>query len=114
VVVHRRGRPLWRILGTKGGLVDSGSGAIDGYCYNIHGPSGGSLSVTTIDGDHREAQELPYEESDWDAYWQEIAGHLLRGGPVPVSGESGRRVIGVLRAAERSAMSGQTETVPYE
>ena len=44
----------------------------------------------------------------------EIADHLLRGGPVPVTGEDGRRTIAILEAAERSAKSGRTETVEYE
>ena len=108
------GRPLWRILGTKGGIVDSGGGAIDGYCRQIHGPSGGSLDVTICeDGNHRHEQ-LAYMESDWDAYWQDVADHILRGGPVPVSGEFGRRVIGVFRAAEKSSQTGHTEVVPFE
>ena len=108
------GKPLWRILGTKGGLLDTGDGAIDGYCCQTHAPSGGNLTVVTRDDDGSHEQELPYKESDWHTYWHDIAGHLLRGGPVPVSGEFGRRVIGVLEAAERSSASGQTEAAPYE
>ena len=107
-------KPLWRILGTKGGLVDSGAGAIDGYCHQTHGPSGGSLTVTTVNDGERKEEVVAYEESDWETYWQDIADHLLRGAPVPVSGAFGRRVIGVFEAAERSAASGQTEPVPYE
>lgn len=57
---------------------------------------------------------MAYRDSDWQTYWQEVADHLLRSGPVPVSGEFGRRVIGVLEAAEKSSASGDTEQVPYE
>lgn len=108
------GKPLWRILGTKGGLLDSGAGGNVGYEKMIHGPSGGSLTVVTQDDGGREERQVAYEESDWEQYWQDIADHLLRGGPVPVSGEFGRRVIGVFEAAEKSANSGQTEQAPYE
>ena len=70
--------------------------------------------MVTCEGTDCREQQLPYYESDWPTYWQELADHLLRGGPVPVSGEFGRRVIGVLETAERSSASGQTERVPYE
>lgn len=108
------GKPLWRILGTKGGLLDSGAGGNVGYEKEIRGPVGGSLQVVTIGEDGRHEETVPYRESDWDQYWQAIADHLLRGGPVPVTGEFGRRVIGVFEAAEQSSASGQTVAVPYE
>lgn len=108
------GKPLWRILGTKGGLLDSGAGGNVGYEKQIRGPVGGSLTKVTINDGQRHEEQVPYLESDWPAYWQGVADHLLRGTPVPVSGETGRRVIGVFEAAERSSASGQTETVPYE
>ena len=47
-------------------------------------------------------------------YYKDIASHLLRGGPVPVTGEDGRRTIAVFEAAERSSKSGKTEPVAYE
>jgi hypothetical protein len=46
--------------------------------------AGGSLTVVTCDEAGQHSQELSYYESDWDTYWQDIAHHLLRGGPVPV------------------------------
>jgi scyllo-inositol 2-dehydrogenase (NADP+) len=107
------GKPLWRILGTRGGILDTGAGGNVGYEKQIHGPVGGSLTLVTCGAEGRQEEQVPYLESDWDAYWQGIADHLLRGAPVPVSGEFGRRVIGVLEAAERSAASGRTEPVPY-
>lgn len=107
------GKPLWRILGTQGGLIDTGAGGNVGYQQMIRGPVGGKLTLVTVDGERR-TQEVPYLESDWDGYWTDLATHLLRGGPVPVSGVFGRRVIGVFEAAERSSLSGQTERVPYE
>ncbi len=108
------GRPLWRILGTKGGILDTGAGGNVGYQEVIHGPSGGNLTLVTMGDGARHEEQVAYRESDWDHYWQEVADHLLRGGPVPVSGEFGRRVIGVFGAAEKSSASGQTEQVPFE
>jgi len=104
------GRPyLWYILGTEGAIVDSGHGAIEGYCRELNGPSGGSFRLRTAEGE----REVPYSESDWATYYGDLADHLLRGGPVPVSGEDGRRVIAVLETAERSARSGRSEEPPY-
>jgi len=108
------GKPLWRILGTQGGLLDIGAGGNVGYQQMITGPSGGSLKVVTIDERGRQEEEVPYLESDWVNYWQDVANHLLRGGPVPVSGEFGRRVIGVLETSEHSSSQRQTLALPYE
>lgn len=108
------GKPLWRILGTQGGLLDTGAGGNVGYQQMITGPSGGSLKVVRCGREGRSEQEVAYRESDWQNYWQGVADHLLRGAPVPVSGDFGRRVIGVFEASEKSAASGQTEPVPYE
>lgn len=101
--------PLWRVLGTKGAVVDTGANATPGYEHQVAAPAGGSLTLIQVDetGRRRE-QQVPYEDCDWYAFWQDLADHLVRGGPVPVSGEEGRRVIGVLEAAERSALTGQT------
>ncbi len=108
------GKPLWRILGTKGAIVDTGIGGNVGYEKEIRGPVGGSLTLITMTDDGRKEEEVPYLESDWPTYWQMVADHLLRGAVVPVPGDFGRRVIGVFQAAEKSSESGQTETVPYE
>jgi predicted dehydrogenase len=103
------GKPLWRILGTEGAIEDSGAGAIQGYCMETIGPSGGSFRLVTEEG----ATEVPYKKSDWVTYYADLAAHLLRGAPVPVSAEDGRRVIAVLETAEKSARSGRSETPPY-
>ena len=109
------GKPLWRILGTKGAIVDTGDGAIKGYIHEINGPAGGSFQMVTIEqGGERKETTTPYKESDWLTYYIDIAEHLLRDGPVPVTGEDGRRTIAVLEAAERSAKSGRTEPVEYK
>ncbi len=103
------GRPLWRILGTEGAIVDTGAGAIDGYCKDVSGPSGGSF--TLIRGEGR--KEMPYKESDWVTHYRDVADHLLRGARMPVSGEDGRRVITVLQTAERSSKEGRSLVPEY-
>ena len=108
------GKPLWRILGTKGAILDTGAGGNVGYQEQISGPVGGSFQMVSYENGERNETEVPYKESDWLTYYIEIADHLLRGRPVPVSGEDGRRTIAVLEAAERSAKSGKTEAVEYE
>ena len=104
------GKPyLWYILGTKGAIVDTGHHAIEGYCWELNGPPGGSLQLRTAEGE----REIPYRESDWATHYADLADHLLRGAPVPVSGEDGRRVVAVLETAEKSARSGHSEPLPY-
>jgi len=108
------GKPLWRILGTKGAILDTGSGGNKGYQDEIAGPSGGGFQMVQIDNGQRTTADVPYKESDWLTYYMETADHLLCGGPVPVTGEDGRRTIAVFEAAERSSKSGTTEPVAYE
>ena len=108
------GKPLWRILGTRGGILDTGAGGNVDYQNEIAGRSGGRFEMVRIDGGDRVVSEAPYKESDWLTYYMEIADHLLRGGPVPVTGEDGRRTIALFEAAERSSRSGRTESVAYE
>ncbi len=108
------GKPLWRILGTKGAIVDTGRGGNAEYEKKICGPPGGSLTLYELQDGKMAATEAPYKESDWNVYWRDVGDHLLRGGPAPVSGEDGRRTIAVFEAAERSAQTGVTEPVAYE
>ncbi|MGD9494875.1 MAG: Gfo/Idh/MocA family protein [Armatimonadota bacterium] len=107
--------PLWRILGTGGAIIGTG-GATRGYEHAISTPPQGSVKLIRISdrGRKREEMEVPNLGNDWDCYWQDLADHLLRGAPVPVSGHEGRRTIAVLETAERSSRSGRTEPVPYE
>ena len=108
------GKPLWRILGTKGAIVDSGTGGNKDYQDEITGPPGGTFELIKIEEGERLQTTVPYKDSDWLTYYQDVADHLLRGGPVPVTGEDGRRTIAVFEAAERSNKSRNTERVDYE
>jgi predicted dehydrogenase len=107
-------KPLWRILGTRGAIVDTGAGAGNGLLTEIEGPVSGAIRTVTIDGETRQTADVPYKTSDWAAFYQDVADHLLRGKPVPVSGEAGRRTIAVFEAAERSSRTGQTEPVAFD
>ncbi len=107
------GKSLWRILGTRGGILDTGRGGNVGYEKQLAGPPGGSLTLVSID-DGRHTEEVEYLDSDWPSFWQAMADHLLRGGPVPVSGEAGRRTIAIFEAAEKSSRNRHTEHVAYE
>ena len=97
--LDRIGRPRWRILGTKGAIVDTGEK---------------KFKVNTTIKKLPAEMYIPYKESTWNAYYKGIADHLLRGKPLHVTPESARRVIGVIEAAERSSASGKMEPVPYE
>ena len=109
-------RPLWRILGTEGAIIDTGEGATAGYEQVISTPPQGSVKLIRVRdrGRNRDTREVPNLANDWPAYWQDLADHLLRGAPVPVSGHDGRRTIAVFEAARRSSQTGVTEPVPYE
>lgn len=108
------GKPLWRILGTKGGILDTGAGGNKGYQEEIRGISGGSLQLVKMGDNGRETLTVPYQESDWLSYYVAVSRHLLHGEPIPVTGEDGRRTIAVFEAAERSSRTGQSEPVAYE
>jgi len=97
--VARVGKPRWRILGTKGGILDHG-----GNSFKMNSQIGGLV----VEAD------VKYKESDWPAYYRNIAAHLLRREPLAVTPESARRVIAIMETAEKSARSGKTEPVPYE
>jgi predicted dehydrogenase len=92
-------RPRWRILGTKGAIVDEGGGS-----FKVHGAMDGI----------RATGDVAYYKSDWESYYKNLADHLLRGAPLEVTPESARRVIGVMEMAEKSWKSGKAEKVPHE
>jgi predicted dehydrogenase len=101
------GKPQWYILGTRGAIIDTAEGALAGYTREIDGPSAGSFRLKTATGE----RQVPYKNSDWSAYYRDLAAHLRGEGPVPVSAAEGRATIAVLEAIERSAVSGRSEVV---
>jgi len=93
------GKPRWRILGTKGAIVDEGKGKFKVYTGSRDKPV-----ETTV----------PYKKSTWEEWYPNLAAHLLEGAPLEVTPESSRRVIAIIETAEKSAKSGKSEPVPYE
>jgi predicted dehydrogenase len=97
--IARAPKPRFRILGTKGGILDEGKGEF------------------TVFGDvanHTASFTVKYKQSDWQAYYGNVADHLLRDAPLVVTPESARRVIAVIETAEISSRSGKAEPVPHE
>ncbi len=91
------GKPKWRILGTEGAIVDHSQGAFELIRY--------------VDG-LKMSTQVKYQQSDWHAYYRNVAAHLLKGEPLEVTAEDGRRVIAVIETAEKSAAAGTTLTPP--
>jgi scyllo-inositol 2-dehydrogenase (NADP+) len=93
------GKPRWRILGSKGGIVDGDK----------------VFKVSTFLKGLRAEVQVKYRESNWDGYYQNISDHLNRGRDLVVKPEEARRVIAVMETAERSWRDGSTmQKVPYE
>lgn len=96
--LSRAPKPRWRVLGTKGAVVDEGREA-----FTMHvGYEGRPATV-----------RVPYKQTDWGAYYRGIVAHLCGGADLDVQPEQARRTIAVFEAAERSAKSGRTETPEY-
>lgn len=92
-------RPRWRILGTKGAILDDGTVE-----------KGGKL--ITYDGGTLTTREVKWAPSRWGEYYRNVADHLLLGDELIVKPQEARRVIGVVEAAERSSRSGRGEVFP--
>jgi scyllo-inositol 2-dehydrogenase (NADP+) len=92
------GKDRWRILGTQGGLR-SGHDVIHVVSY-VRGKE--------------ERIDMPYLSPEPNAFYRNIADHLMAGAALAVTPESARRVIAVLEHAEKSAACGVPVEVPYE
>ena len=103
--ICRLDRPRWWVVGSEGGFVKFGidpqedalrAGDIDGAAEppehrgRVRRETGPDEVVETVRG-------------HWDAYYANVAGHLLGREPLAVTAEQGREVVGVLDAAVRSA-----------
>ncbi len=88
----------WFILGTQGSLEDE------------WGARGFRLRKL-VDGIQVEGL-VPYKESDWSAYYKNVAEHLLKGAELAVKPEEARRVIAVIEIASNA--QGQMLDFPQE
>jgi predicted dehydrogenase len=93
------GRARFRILGTKGAILDEGKGSIK----------------VKVDHEGYVAEfEQKYRDGQHVEYYKNIADHLLRGKALEITPESSRRVIAVMDLAERSSKTGAPQPMPGE
>lgn len=89
-------RPRWRILGEKGSIEDVG----------------GKYLIKAIVNGRQMRTEVPFAESNWDAYYENVYKHLMGRAKLVITPESAGRVIGVLEAANISAARGSKPVKP--
>ncbi|MFQ3548934.1 MAG: Gfo/Idh/MocA family oxidoreductase [Armatimonadota bacterium] len=97
--ISKAPKPRWRILGTKGAIVDTWSGSFKAY--------------VDVDGYNAE-MDVPYKPTEWNKYYHNLADHLLRGGDLLVKPDEARRVIMVIDYAERSSKEGKSIETPFD
>lgn len=97
--IAKVGKPRWRILGTKGAIVDNWDGKFKAY-----------LDVKGYPAE----TEVKYKPTTWETWYPNLADHLLRGKELEVKPEEARRVIMIIDYAERSAREGKTLETPFE
>lgn len=90
------GRPRWRVLGESGSIEDIG----------------GKFQVKALVGGRQMSAEVPFAESDWNAYYENVYRHILGRAKLVITPESAARVIGVLEAANISAQKGSAPVKP--
>jgi scyllo-inositol 2-dehydrogenase (NADP+) len=112
--ICRLERPRWSVLGPDAGLVKYG---LDPQEMALRE---GTLDAATEPAEHRarlhEASgETSVESvrSSWDAYYANIAAHLIDGEPLAVTAEHGREVVRVLDAAVLSAAENRPVDGPW-
>lgn len=86
-------RPRWRILGTRGAILDDRS--VEKGC-KLYTYRDGQVVVS----------EVKYPQSRWHEFYNNVADHLVRGDELVVKPAQARRVIGVLASAGESSDSG--------
>jgi predicted dehydrogenase len=82
-------RPKWRILGDRGSIE-----AVGGNEF---------LVKSMINGRQMQTTAKP-SDSSWDAYYENVCRHLQGRAKLVITAESAARVIGVLEAANVSAI----------
>lgn len=96
--IARVGKPRWRILGDRGGIL-----AQNDY-WQVN---------TEVNGLPTE-MKVPFLPGEHQKYYENIAAHILDGAKLIVTAEDARRVIGVVEYAGRSAAAGKALKIPYE
>jgi scyllo-inositol 2-dehydrogenase (NADP+) len=88
------GRSRFRVLGTRGAIEQRTADPADG------------IRVVAIDNGQRVESVVPCQTSDWDAFYRDLADHLVLGEKLAVTPEQARDVVAVLQLAEESAKRG--------
>lgn len=96
--IARAPKPRYRILGTKGAIVDRWEGHFTLYSEVAGLPA---------------ESKVPYLKDDWPAYYRNIAAHLTEGAKLAVTAESARRIISLIETAEKSAVAGKPLPPPF-
>lgn len=91
-------KPRWRILGTRGAIVMKGWDEIE---------------VTVEHTGHLASFTVNPKQSDWQAYYNNVANHLMHGGELEVKATEARRIIAAIEASEESAKTGKTVVPAY-
>ena len=91
------GKPLWRLLGSHGAIVDGDK----------------HFKVLSVVPSEPEEQQVPHEGRSGPSYYENFVARVKDPAKTPlvVTPESARRMIAVLELAEKSYVA---ETVPYE
>lgn len=90
-------KPQWYVLGTQGAIVEAG----------------GKFTIYTRVKGATARLDVGYLGGSC-TYYEQLADHLLKDAPNPVTPESARRVIAVIELAEKSSRTGQEQKVPHE
>ncbi len=99
-------KPRWWVLGDKGALVDRQKTWGQGH-FEVTGDFQAS--------GHSAVLNVPYTgDSHWEAYYANIAAHLLRGEELAVKPEQARRLIAIMEGAEKSSALGHSVVLPTE
>jgi len=86
----------WRVLGTEGAATWRG---YDEDFWNV---------VSYRDSETPIPSKVTFLQGDWQAYYRNIANHLLEGEDLVVKGEHGLRILSMIEAAEKSSKVGRS------
>jgi len=96
--IARVGKPKWRILGDRGGVLFAG----DHWQVN-----------TEVNGLATE-MKIPFLPGEHHKFYENIAAHILDGAELIVTPQDARRVIGIIEYAQRSSKAGKAMKIPGE
>ncbi len=99
--IGRVNKPRWRILGTRGAVLDQRNGSFELHTYDP--------MVKT-----EAPVKIKYAASEGFRYYQNVADHLRLGDELAITARKAARVVHVLHTMDRAAASGQQEKVPDE